>query len=99
MILTSSQFERYPDSLHSPLSNNRLEICAGKGYCVDPEFPYGLCSLDVESHRSDPLSRPFDTVASGEYMCNDVVDRVLDVALSFSDPTNHTQPSCTGPMT
>lgn len=36
--------------------------CAGNGYCIEADFPYGACETDIENYLNDPLYNRFDEV-------------------------------------
>jgi hypothetical protein len=40
------------------------QLCAGSGTCIDPNFPYGRCSKDIDDEHNDPLFRPFARVVA-----------------------------------
>jgi hypothetical protein len=76
------------------LDTQEVVMCADNGECVERDFPYGFCELDLDDFENDPLSEPYEqfTVFSDDEVLMQVTDDVyliFDYAYPTSSPTAH----------
>jgi hypothetical protein len=84
------------------LDTQEVVMCADNGECVERDFPYGFCELDLDDFENDPLSEPYEqfTVFSDDEVLMQVVDDVyliFDYAYPTSSPTSSPTNSPTSP--